>query len=96
VPLPAGVACLAVAATLAARRSLVAERLLGDGLVPLRSALGQHDDPARVLDFGPRDQAIFHRTGHMQLLGDPAVGRTVSDWLARTAAPPAATRRERR
>ena len=36
VPLPTGVACLAVAATLAGRRSLLAERLLGDGLVPLQ------------------------------------------------------------
>ncbi len=87
VPLPAGVACLAVAATLAGRRSLVAERLLGDGLVPLRSALGQHGDPARALDFGPNDQAVFYRTGHIQLLSAPAVGHTVDDWLARTGAP---------
>lgn len=89
VPLPAGVACLAVAATLAAQRSLVAERLLGDGLVPLRSALGQHDDPSRLLAFGAQDQAIFYRTGHMQLLSDPAVGQAVAGWLARTN--PAAT-----
>jgi hypothetical protein len=82
-PLPTGVACLAVAATLAGRRSLLAERLLGDGLVPLRSALGQHDDPARSLAFGPHDQTIAYRTGHMQLLSDPAVGRAVAEWLAR-------------
>jgi hypothetical protein len=86
-PLPDGIACLAVAATLAGHRSLVAERLLGDGLVPLRSALGQHDDPTRSLAFGPRDQAIAFRTGHLQLLSDPAVGRTVGEWLARQQAP---------
>ncbi len=86
VPLPAGVACLAVAATLAARRSLLAERLFGDGLVPLRSALGQHDDPARCLVFGLPDQATVHRTSHLQLLSDPAVGRLVGDWLARNDA----------
>ncbi len=82
VPLPAGVACLAVAATLAGRRSRVADRLLGDGLVPLRSALGRHDEPARALAFGPHAQVIVYRTGHMQLLGDPAVGHIVCDWLA--------------
>ena len=81
-PLPSGVACLAVAATLAGRRSLVADRLLGDGLVPLRSALGQHDDPARSLAFAAHDQAIAYRTGHMQLLGDLDVARTIGDWLA--------------
>ena len=41
-PLPAGVACYTVAATTAAQRSALAERLVGDGLVPLPSALGQH------------------------------------------------------
>jgi len=81
-PLPGRVACLAVAATLAGRRSLVAERLLGDGLVPLRSALGQHDEAARTLAFGPHDRLIAYRTGHLQLLSAAAVGRAVGDWLA--------------
>ena len=44
VPLPKGVACYTVAATPARQRSLLADRLVGDGLVPLHSALGQHDD----------------------------------------------------
>jgi hypothetical protein len=86
-PLPAGIDCLAVAATLAGRRSLLAERLLGDGLVPLRSALGQHDDPARSLAFGRDDQTIAFRTGHLQLLSDPVVARTVSEWLAHKQVP---------
>ncbi|HSO44693.1 MAG TPA: alpha/beta hydrolase, partial [Rhodoferax sp.] len=47
--LPEGVACFTVAATLAAKRSHLADRLVGDGLVPLRSALGEHDDPTRTL-----------------------------------------------
>ncbi len=90
-PLPEGVACLAVAATRAGQRSTAANRLIGDGLVPLRSALGQHDDPARALAFGQQDQFVFYRTGHLQLLSDPAVGRVVSDWLARSRATGAAT-----
>jgi len=83
-PLPAGVACHAIAATTGTRRSLLAERLLGDGLVPLRSALGQHDDPARSLAFRPQDQAIAYRTSHIQLLSDPEVVRTVGAWLTRS------------
>ncbi|HEX5697435.1 MAG TPA: alpha/beta hydrolase, partial [Rhodoferax sp.] len=50
-PLPAGVACFAVAATTSAKRSPLADRLVGDGLVPLHSGLGQHDDPQRCLNF---------------------------------------------
>lgn len=81
VPLPAGVDCYAVAATLAARRSPVAERLVGDGLVPLHSALGIHDDAERGLGFAKDRQAVFHRLGHLALLGDAGVARQLVQWM---------------
>jgi hypothetical protein len=80
-PLPAGVTCHAIAATMATRRSLLAERLLGDGLVPLRSALGQHDDPRRVLAIPPQHQWIAYRMNHMQLLHNVAVVDQLRQWL---------------
>ena len=80
-PLPAGVACYTVAATLAARRSRVAERLVGDGLVPLHSALGEHEDAAFTLDFAEDHQAVFHRMGHIELLASPAVQAQLLRWL---------------
>ena len=82
VPLPAAVACHAVAATVAARRSPAAERLVGDGLVPLRSALGIHDDATRTLGFAKAQQAVFYRLGHLGLLGDAGVARQLARWLA--------------
>ena len=82
VALPPGVAACAVAATLAAQRSPMAERLVGDGLVPLRSALGVHDDPARTLAFSKDRQAVFFRMGHLDLLGDARVARQIERWLA--------------
>ncbi|PJI99332.1 PGAP1-like protein [Acidovorax sp. 69] len=81
VPLPAGVACHAVAATLAARRSPVGERLVGDGLVPLHSALGIHDDGERTLGFAKAQQAVFYRLGHLDLLADVGVARQLQDWM---------------
>ena len=81
-PLPEGVSCYAVGATLAARRGLLADRLTGDGLVPLRSSLGQHDDPQRCLVFAADRQSILYRTGHMGLLSSPAVTRQLLQWLA--------------
>ncbi len=81
-PLPAGVACFAVAATTAAKRSALADRLIGDGLVPLHSALGQHDDAARQLAFAPEREFIAYRTNHMQLLRSPAVTAQLLHWLA--------------
>ena len=81
VPLPAGVACFAVAATLAARRSALAERLVGDGLVPLHSALGWHDAVAWRLQFAKERQYVAYRTGHMALLSDAGVARQLRHWL---------------
>lgn len=87
VPLPTGVAAYAVAATLAARRGAAAERLVGDGLVPLRSALGVHDDAQRTLGFPKSRQAVFYRTGHLQLLGDAHVAQQLERWLGGAGAP---------
>ena len=80
-PLPDGVACYTVAATTAAKRGLLADRLLGDGLVPLHSALGQHDDPKRSLAFAKPAQWIAYRMNHMQLLSSPEVTRQLVAWL---------------
>ncbi|MGE0351434.1 alpha/beta hydrolase [Hydrogenophaga sp.] len=81
-PLPEGVACFTIAATLAPRRGLLADRLLGDGLVPLRSALGQHDDPRHRLVFARESQRTVHRTGHLELLSSPVVAQQLLQWLA--------------
>lgn len=81
-PLPETVACFAVAATTAAKRSPLADRLVGDGLVPLHSALGQHDDPRRSLIFSADHQFISYRTSHMALLSSPVVAAQVLTWLS--------------
>ena len=83
-PLPneaEGVACFTVAATLAAKRSLLADRLIGDGLVPLNSALGVHSDPDRSLVFAKSSQLIVYRTSHMALLGSTEVSEQLLTWL---------------
>ena len=83
VPLPAGVECFAAAATLGSRRSLLAERLVGDGLVPLDSALGRHRDAARTLGFAKSHQWIGYETGHLELLCRPEVYAQLRAWLTR-------------
>jgi pimeloyl-ACP methyl ester carboxylesterase len=82
VPLPPAINCYTVAATLAEKRSLMSDRLLGDGLVPLRSALGQHDQEPMNLAFAASSQKIAYRTSHMELLNSPAVNEQVLEWLA--------------
>lgn len=86
VPLPSGVACHAVAATMAAKRSVLADRLTGDGLVPLRSALGQHDDARHALAFSKTSRFIAYRTGHIALLHSLEVQQQLLRWLTPVAA----------
>lgn len=81
-PLPAGVDCFTVAATLGTRRGPLAERLLGDGLVPLHSALGAHDDPGRCLQFPRPHQHVVYQRGHLDLLCDAGVARQLTAWLS--------------
>lgn len=72
-PLPDKVQCYAVAATVG--------EWVGDGLVPLASALGQHRDPQRQLQFDTDKQAIVQQTNHMELLHSQAVQQHLLDWL---------------
>ena len=81
VPLPRHIACFTVAATLAGQRSPMAQRLIGDGLVPLASALGQHAQAHRSLEFDKASQRIVYCTGHMALLSSPQVVQQLLTWL---------------
>jgi len=92
-PLPADVACLAIAATAGdasatngqLRRGAPMPDLFdlpGDGLVPVASALGQHVDPRFTLDFAPADCWLAGRTGHLELLSSPAVYAAMRTWLS--------------
>ena len=81
VPLPSGVQCYAAAAVRTANRSLLSDRLIGDGLVPLDSALGRHRDTARTLAIPENRQWIGYRMGHRDLLNSPEVYKQVSTWL---------------
>jgi hypothetical protein len=88
VPLPQGVDCGAIAGTLAkgeraptsdARR----DKLPGDGIVPVASALGHHANPLLTLDFPESSEWIAYSTGHLELLEDRAVYRRIRKWLER-------------
>ncbi len=81
VPLPEGVACYTVAATTTAERGLLANRVIGDGLVPVRSALGQHDDARRNLAFAQESQRIVCGMNHLELLSSPEVTEQMVQWL---------------
>lgn len=75
-PLPAGLRSLAVAGQLAGE---LKAKALGDGLVTVASAWGEHADPSRRLAFSERLRV--EGVGHLDLLSDPAVAAGVQAWL---------------
>ncbi len=82
VPLPEGVPCYAIAGTTGKQAGDLKDRLIGDGLVPLASALGCHAEDDRNLMFPPDRQWIAHATGHLDLLCRTQVYEQIKGWLA--------------
>lgn len=81
VSLPEDVECYAMASTLGKKRRRINDKLVGDGLVPVDSALGKSKDPARTLQIPESHQWVGYETGHIALLGSPEVYKQLYNWL---------------
>ena len=82
VPAPRGARTYAIAATLGKATDSPAARLLGDGLVPLDSALGRHPNADRCLSFDESNSWIGYGMNHLDLLGRAEVYERLAGWLA--------------
>ncbi|MFO1340016.1 MAG: hypothetical protein U1F53_17615 [Burkholderiaceae bacterium] len=80
-PLPEGVATHVVAATTAAQVGNLRSRTLGDGLVPLGSALGEHRDPALSLQLPEGHRLVVTGANHWDLLSRADVYASLRAWL---------------
>ncbi|MGC2193167.1 MAG: hypothetical protein WA628_00730 [Terriglobales bacterium] len=78
VPLPEGVRCYAIAANVGKK----AGDLLGDGMVPVNSALGRHENPELTLSFAPSRQWVGYGMNHWELLSRPTVYKQIRRWIA--------------
>jgi len=73
IPLPRAVTCSAIAASKGRNPRDLADRLLGDGLVPVASALGRHAERARTLAFARDRQWVGYGVSHLDLLDNAEV-----------------------
>ena len=80
-PLPAGVATYLLAATTADAPGRLHRALIGDGLVPLASALGEHRDPALALQVPADQRHVVAGCGHLDLLCHEEVQAQLLRWL---------------
>jgi hypothetical protein len=87
VPLPKGVNCHAIAGSAGRSGNDLRDRLLGDGLLPVDTALGRHVEPARNLAFPPSHQWVAFGTHHLDLLNRTEVYEKIRGWLAQPRSP---------
>jgi len=73
---PAGTAAAGVR-----RRDALHARWIGDGLVPVASALGHHPDPRQAIGFAKRRQWVGYGMHHLDLLDHPDVADRLLRWL---------------
>lgn len=81
-PLPEGVQCFFVAATKGETADGLRSTVVGDGLVPLASALGEHPDPALALKVPKRQRQVVTSANHWDLLDRDEVSTRLRAWLA--------------
>jgi hypothetical protein len=59
---------------------------IGDGLVPPRSALGEHREPTLRLGAPRLQRTHIEPLGHVAMLGDARVYDALRDWLSTSIA----------
>lgn len=81
IPLPDQVSCYSIAAVVGKATESVSSQLLGDNLVPVQSALGQHKNPDKSLAFKQENTWIAYESNHMNLLSNADVYSKIVGWM---------------
>lgn len=82
VPLPDAVQCYIVGVSISRNAGDLKGQPLGDGIVPLRSALGQHANPGLNLPIPQSRQWIGYGMNHLDLLDRREVYEQIRQWLS--------------
>ncbi|MGE5102666.1 MAG: hypothetical protein ACM3SX_21975 [Deltaproteobacteria bacterium] len=79
-PLLEGVACYVVAPSTGKNAGDLGDRLLGDGMVPLASALGRHASQRLALTFDESRQWVAYCANRLALPSRPEVYAQIKRW----------------
>lgn len=80
VPLPQNVECFSIAANNKSKTE-TARGWMDDYLVDVKSALGQHKNPEKDLNFKPENTSVFYNNNHFDLLSNPKIYNKIKEWL---------------
>lgn len=81
IALPKNVSSYAIAACIGKEEDTLKAKIIGDGLVQVKSALGQHKNSNKTLDFKESNTYITYETSHMELLSNMKVYDRLKTWL---------------
>jgi len=79
--LPEKVVCYSIAGIAGKATASKATQLLGDKMVGVKSALGQHKDPSKNLNFKKKNTWIAYETNHTELLSNPKIYSKIKSWM---------------
>lgn len=81
IPLPKWVACYSIAAVTGKETDLKSVQSLGDRLVDVKSALGQHKDLKKNLNFRKENTWMAYEHTHLDLLNHPKTYAKIKAWV---------------
>ena len=81
ISLPEQVECYSIAGIVGEETGSVSPQLLGDTMVGVKSALGQHKIPAKNLQFKKENTSIAYGNAHLDLLNNPQIYSRIKTWI---------------
>ncbi|WP_411893318.1 esterase/lipase family protein [Winogradskyella sp. A2] len=81
IPLPKQIECYSIAAVIGKATEPISHKIVGDSLVDIKSALGQHRNPSKKLEFKKKNTWIAYESKHLDLLNNPKVYTKIKAWL---------------
>jgi pimeloyl-ACP methyl ester carboxylesterase len=81
ISLPEQVACYSIAGVAGKSTDSISSKLLGDKMVSVKSALGQHKKPSKDLNFKKENTWIADETSHSELLSNLKIYAKVKSWM---------------
>ena len=81
ISLPEQVDCYSIAGIASKATKSISSQLLGDNMVGLKSALGQHKKPSKNLHFKKKNTWVAYETTHSELLSNPKVYSKIKSWI---------------
>ncbi len=82
ISLPEQIECYSVAGVTGKAAESVSSQLLGDNMVDIKSALGQHKNPAKHLNFKKENTCVAYDCTHSDLLDNSEIYAKMREWLA--------------